>query len=208
MPHQCLKCGTLFAEGTTTILRGCPDCRGTRFFYTQEPLTLAEREQLLHQSERDLPALVEQLIGPREPPPPPGGPPGPSGPVPRLEVPEAFDRPRAEGELLPGGRLLVKLPKSVHARVRRATVGWDYDLAPGPSPATAAPEGLSDVSHVEPAAPNAAPPETVRIPQLGQYEIDVQRLLERSPIVVHKDGTYLIHLPSLFDVRQKPGRND
>ena len=30
------------------------------------------------------------------------------------------------------------------------------------------------------------------------YEIDVESLLEKSPVIVRRDGTYLVHLPSLF----------
>lgn len=62
VPHQCLKCGQLFNEGTTTILRGCPECRGTRFFYTQTPLTVSERDKLLATSEVSLREAIDQLM--------------------------------------------------------------------------------------------------------------------------------------------------
>ena len=42
-------------------------------------------------------------------------------------------------------------------------------------------------------------PDTVTINDDGSYALDVKGLLEKDPIVVHKDGAYLIHLPSLFD---------
>jgi predicted nucleic acid-binding Zn-ribbon protein len=42
-------------------------------------------------------------------------------------------------------------------------------------------------------------PDTVTIGDTGEYDIDIKGLLEKNPIVVHKDGAYLIHLPSLFD---------
>jgi predicted nucleic acid-binding Zn-ribbon protein len=48
-----------------------------------------------------------------------------------------------------------------------------------------------------------AKPDTVNIRKPGEYEIDLKGLLERNPIVVHKDGAYLIHLPSLFDQGKK-----
>ena len=40
--------------------------------------------------------------------------------------------------------------------------------------------------------------DVINIVEQGVYEIDVQRLLEDNPIVIQKDGSYLIHLPSLF----------
>jgi predicted nucleic acid-binding Zn-ribbon protein len=51
----------------------------------------------------------------------------------------------------------------------------------------------------EPRDDDDSVPETVRIDGPGLYTIDVKRLLEEAPIVVQKDGSYLIHLPSLFD---------
>lgn len=47
--------------------------------------------------------------------------------------------------------------------------------------------------------------DVINIVEQGVYEIDVQRLLEDNPIVIQKDGSYLIHLPSLFkEGRDKP----
>lgn len=33
MPHQCLQCDAVFADGTTEVLSGCPECAGTKFQY-------------------------------------------------------------------------------------------------------------------------------------------------------------------------------
>ena len=38
MPHQCLKCGKIFEEGSAQLLKGCTECGGNRFFFTKEPL--------------------------------------------------------------------------------------------------------------------------------------------------------------------------
>ncbi|MCD6383642.1 MAG: hypothetical protein J7L88_04200, partial [Thermoplasmata archaeon] len=46
-------------------------------------------------------------------------------------------------------------------------------------------------------------PDVVTIVEQGVYEIDVKKLLEKSPIIVQKDGSYLIHLPSLFEMEEK-----
>ena len=43
MPHQCLKCGKIFEEGSAQLLKGCPDCSGNRFFFTKEPLNEEQR---------------------------------------------------------------------------------------------------------------------------------------------------------------------
>ena len=45
MPHQCLKCGRVFEEGSSQLLKGCPDCNGNRFFFTKTPLDEKERKK-------------------------------------------------------------------------------------------------------------------------------------------------------------------
>jgi predicted nucleic acid-binding Zn-ribbon protein len=43
----------------------------------------------------------------------------------------------------------------------------------------------------------------ITIVESGVYEIDVLKLLDDSPIIIEKDGTYLIHLPSLLETKEK-----
>ncbi len=45
--------------------------------------------------------------------------------------------------------------------------------------------------------------DVINIIETGVYEIDLEGLLDDSPIVVQKDGSYLIHLPSLFKTRKR-----
>lgn len=304
MPHQCLKCGQLFPEGSTTILRGCPECRGTKFFFTQEPLPAAERERLLRNSEVSLREAVEMLLrqnkegvltpegvewakvkaGQTSPSASPtaAAPPQPSSPPSLVdEIAPVPQRPRGESKLMAGNRLLIKLPKAGKRYLARQDVRWDYvppppapeptppatprrvlyvaspppgpaevedvgppvaapqpaiesfGLAPPPVPATtpseveliissaiipegdsapapepSAPPTIVTLTPAPPPSPDVAAlgeaqPETIRIKTPGRYEIDVKRLLEDSPIVIQRDGTYLIHLPSLFESANK-----
>jgi len=57
MPHQCVKCNTIFETASSELLRGCPNCRGKFFFFikqeklekTQEmtkQLSLHDKEQI------------------------------------------------------------------------------------------------------------------------------------------------------------------
>jgi predicted nucleic acid-binding Zn-ribbon protein len=46
-------------------------------------------------------------------------------------------------------------------------------------------------------------PETIGVEQPGKYNIDLKGLLEKEPIVIQKDGTYTIHLPSLFKIHEE-----
>ena len=36
MPHQCVKCGTVFANGAAELLKGCSKCTGRFFFFVKE----------------------------------------------------------------------------------------------------------------------------------------------------------------------------
>lgn len=64
MPHQCVRCGTLYEDGAFEILRGC-NCGGRLFFFVKKEalqraseittrLTLSEKKQM----ERDVLDLV------------------------------------------------------------------------------------------------------------------------------------------------------
>ena len=46
-------------------------------------------------------------------------------------------------------------------------------------------------------------PETIDIEKPGKYKIDVKGLLEEEPIIIQKDGSYTIHLPSIFKMIDK-----
>ncbi len=36
MPHQCVKCGTVYANGAAELLKGCSKCTGRFFFFVRE----------------------------------------------------------------------------------------------------------------------------------------------------------------------------
>jgi predicted nucleic acid-binding Zn-ribbon protein len=36
MPHQCVKCGTFYEDGSNEILKGCSNCGGKLFFYVKK----------------------------------------------------------------------------------------------------------------------------------------------------------------------------
>jgi predicted nucleic acid-binding Zn-ribbon protein len=40
--------------------------------------------------------------------------------------------------------------------------------------------------------------ESIAVDDVGSYRINLKRLLDDESIIIHKDGSYLIHLPSLL----------
>lgn len=62
MPHQCLKCGKIFEEGSIQLLKGCPVCNGNRFFYTKEPLDEIQRHKIMEQVGEDINSAIMKLM--------------------------------------------------------------------------------------------------------------------------------------------------
>lgn len=51
MPHQCVKCGTMYDDGSTEILQGCK-CSGKLFFYIKKS-ALERKEEIINLSKKD-----------------------------------------------------------------------------------------------------------------------------------------------------------
>lgn len=177
MPHQCLSCGFSFEEGSSALLSGCPECKGTRFFYSATEVSQEERERIQGQAQNDLRKVVADLL--------------------QNTAPETAKELEADGdgwaELKP--KDLRKIMKQVQQEQKSR--GPRIEDEPVNSPARIeaarrAREAILSETEMD------DKPDTVTIGETGEYDIDVKGLLEKNPIVVHKDGAYLIHLPSLF----------
>ncbi|MFH1769951.1 MAG: Zn-ribbon containing protein [archaeon] len=51
MPHQCVKCGTLYDDGSGEILKGCT-CGGKLFFYIKKS-ALERKEEIINLSKKE-----------------------------------------------------------------------------------------------------------------------------------------------------------
>jgi predicted nucleic acid-binding Zn-ribbon protein len=155
MPHQCLKCGKIFPEGTSQILQGCPQCEGTRFFYTQKPLTKKKREQKRQETEKDTQALVEQVL--------------------------------KEG--LPPEDSTDKSPW-IELKTRKVSDIID-ELS----------HHKNEITHKKVQGNERI--ESISVKDVGDYEINIQKLLQEESVIIQKNGSYLIHLPSVFEEYRK-----
>ena len=67
MPHQCVKCGTFYEDGSNEILKGCSDCGGKLFFYVKkekaELMKEAEAVQLSLKDRAQIEEDVYDIIG-------------------------------------------------------------------------------------------------------------------------------------------------
>lgn len=192
MAHQCLQCGHLFAEGSSAILQGCPQCKGTRFFYTQKPLPEAERKSMADRAQKDLRDVVGELLKSA---------PGADADLARKVAQGGWTQLRPSD--------LRNLMQA--AAQKQANADQALEQAKTWENPEVQPFLLQNVEQkraavaAQMAEASKAPdhPDTVNIRKPGQYDIDVAGLLERNPIVVHRDGAYHIHLASLFDSANK-----
>ncbi len=188
MPHQCLSCGFAFEEGSSALLKGCPECKGTRFFYTKDAVDETERKDIAAKAQKDLRQVVADML--------------------QEAAPQVKDLPTdGDGWAQLKPRDLRRLVSQVKAEARKQDPEAAVpDAAPAADPeALARAQAARQRVEQETAAARGdeVKPDTVTIEEPGSYNIDVKGLLERNPIVVHKDGAYVIHLPSLFQGGEK-----
>jgi len=66
MPHQCVKCGSVYEDGDEAILKGCPSCHGKMFFYIKKEALEKKRhmvEDLTSKEKQQIETDVYDIIG-------------------------------------------------------------------------------------------------------------------------------------------------
>jgi len=176
MPHQCLKCGKVFEEGSPELLKGCPGCGGNRFFFTKEALTDEERSVISTEVEQDITSKLMDLMGEQQK--------------------EKFEK---------SGKWTAVKPKEIRKIIEQQAAedkppAEDKEKKSSPIDDEYRKQILEKL-HAAQDGDDA--PETIDIECPGKYKIDLKGLLEQEPIIIQKDGTYTIHLPSIFKMIDK-----
>ena len=176
MPHQCLKCGKLFEEGSSQLLKGCPDCGGNRFFFTKQPLTEEERQLISKEMNEDLTTKITEFI--------------------EDQNKEVIGKT---------GKWITVKPKEVRKLLEQHKNGEKSSDITQKNVS-----GIFDdeyrkrmIEKLKAEVDEVESPGTIDIEKPGKYKIDVKGLLEQEPIIVQKDGSYTIHLPSVFKLIDK-----
>jgi predicted nucleic acid-binding Zn-ribbon protein len=179
MPHQCLKCGHVFEDGSAQLLKGCPICKGNRFFFTKEPLDEAGREAISKQVGTDINTRLMEILG--------------------EENKELLDRQ---------GKWITLTPKDIRRVLQHHSTDDSLEIQEELEKAVI--DRITDdayreamIDQVKHEGKRESAPETIGIEKSGKYHIDVKGLLEEEPIIIQKDGSYTIHLPSLFNMIKK-----
>jgi len=66
MPHQCVRCDTIYDDGAQEILKGCSKCNGRLFFYIKKEKLEEQKEiaiQLTKKEKEQIEKDVFDLIG-------------------------------------------------------------------------------------------------------------------------------------------------
>ena len=61
MPHQCVRCGTFYEDGSKEILSGCTKCEGRLFFYVKKS-RLEEMQQAAVKLSKKEKAQIEKDV--------------------------------------------------------------------------------------------------------------------------------------------------
>ncbi|HID26149.1 MAG TPA: hypothetical protein EYP23_06810 [Thermoplasmata archaeon] len=164
MPHQCLKCGKVFEDGSSQLLRGCSSCGGNRFFFIREPLSEEEREIISSEVEQDVYSKIAEMFGGEE----------------KLATIKPSDVKKALNKLAEQQEV---------AEEKKPGFGIDEETRK---------QILQKLT-----LRDKEEPETIIIKKPGEYELDLKGLLDENPIIIQKNGSYTIHLPSVFELTKK-----
>lgn len=198
MPHQCLKCGSVFADGSPAILRGCPQCKGMKFFYTEKAISDDERDRLREKAQKDIKHLIHEML---------------AGEVEPSEVKgRALKKDEWVRIDIGSGKGPMRVEDDDHVEFNKDAVKSIEGLLFGQKDHTKKFRVVSKTEEAEgkPASQVKAAPQkkaakkakdrtaVITIHDEGVYDIDIEKLLDKSPLIVQKDGSYLVHLPSAF----------
>jgi len=176
MPHQCLKCGKVFEEGSSDLLKGCPSCGGNRFFFTKEALNDEERSIISNEVEQDITSKIMELMGEQQ-----------------------------KEKLEKSGKWTSVKPKEIRKMIEQQAAEEPVEQETKDTPLSVIDEGYREqvLEKLRAAQDEEDAPETIDIERPGKYKIDLKGLLEQEPIIIQKDGSYTIHLPSIFKMIDK-----
>jgi len=172
MPHQCLKCGQIFEEGSSQLLKGCPKCNGNRFFFTKQPLDEKQRDLINNEVKQDITSQIMETLVEKD----------------------IIDK---------SGKWVNIKPKEV-SKIIKEKISDDEKKNNTETIAEIDIESRKEIiEKIKTDINKSDSLQTIDIEKPGKYNIDLKGLLEEEPIIIQKDGSYTIHLPSVFKTINK-----
>lgn len=221
MPHQCLNCGHVIERGSDEILKGCSACGGKKFIFTSTPMSREKRESMKMRADKVRDKMIQKadpdlmkILKERGVTDIDGS---------QIELDDTLGedwvryRPGEEEEKIEidegGSDVTTEIIKGGKGSKRSARdLIQEYDKkvkkkevkkeAPKKKKKKPAKKKVRTVTETVRRVPSPEKGEddvdVINILEQGVYEIDVEKLLDDNPIVIQKDGSYLIHLPTIF----------
>jgi predicted nucleic acid-binding Zn-ribbon protein len=181
--HQCLQCGKVFVRSSKSLLKGCPDCGGTKFFYTKEPLREEDRKKILEEANRDLHGFVEGVVR--------GG-----GIFSDKEKTSFVVDDLGRGKFIE----LVYEARGAFAEGKEREVGRREAKIEEVGEGIQIPEerGIKEKPKKDEDLIKSLPG-VIDVERSGVYRINVDSLMKDRAIVIRREESYFIHLPSAFE---------
>jgi predicted nucleic acid-binding Zn-ribbon protein len=173
MPHQCLKCGKVFEEGSSQLLKGCESCGGNRFFFTKEPLNEQERKEMMERLGKDIDSAITELMD----------------------------------DVIDNSGNWVKVKPTDIRKAMKKHMPEKQEIAADKTKVTDEEYRKALIEKIKAESKKSDTPGTIDVEAPGKYKIDLKGLLEEEPIIIQKDGSYTIHLPSVFKMLDKEKKN-
>jgi len=140
--HKCVRCGAVYKDNDSSILRGCSNCGSIFFLFLKTPQDAVEVKEIEKELESRDTTLEKELI-------------------------KKIEEKKKEE----------KIPEKKEISEKKAEKKREMKIEFGI--------------------------ETVRIPREGVYEINLDALMKKRPLIIlEKENVYFIHLPSVFEVEE------
>jgi predicted nucleic acid-binding Zn-ribbon protein len=240
MPHQCLKCGKVFPSGSPEILKGCGDCGGKRFFYTEQAVSDNERERLIEQANKDIKVLIREILaqsqrdkfdfydedGKAVPGVKPEGKADWVKISPKKTTGKGADEGlRGDGVEVDGSvedhkiptvkQILKELKDSLpedddkSGKLKKNKKGKVITKKKGVTKDKSEKVKGKTKHKVKPIRrKRGREPEIITVKEPGVYNIQLDKLMKGFPIIIYRDGSYLVHLPSVFESIERGRKKD
>lgn len=62
MPHQCVRCGSVYPNGSEELLKGCSKCSGRFFFYVKEGSLKQAQEVMQNLSTKEKKQIEDDVL--------------------------------------------------------------------------------------------------------------------------------------------------
>lgn len=185
--HKCVRCGNTYEDNDSTILRGCTRCSGIFFLYIKGEADARQLDAVQRElQERDT-TLEKELV---------------------KQIKKRKSKKRVRKKVKKKIKRKVKAKAKVKKKVGKKKV---RKRAVKKKPRKEKMEKIEKAEKIvrkevvkigkrKFAVEDIFGIETVRVPKDGVYEINIDALMKKRPVIVLERGqVYLIHLPLLFE---------